>query len=106
MIRRTNPTVDPVSVCYFRAKKNPHRAVRAPIWDFPDDPPGVGLSGYQTLLPQTLLPNRVISVTMSPRFESTMYFILFPPGCFQFPTYSEFIGDLDSFSVAVASIAC
>jgi hypothetical protein len=34
---------------------------------------------YQTLLPQTLFPNSAISVTIHPRFERTMYFIMVLP---------------------------
>ena len=37
------------------------------------------LGCYQTLLPQTLLPNRVSSVTRIPRFERTMYLIMSIP---------------------------
>lgn len=35
--------------------------------------------GYQTLLPQTLFPNNAMSVTIHPRFERTMYFIMVRP---------------------------
>jgi hypothetical protein len=34
---------------------------------------------YQTLFPQTLFPNNAMNVTIHPRFESTMYFIMVQP---------------------------